>query len=181
MSATRIMVMGVLSRADRPMHGYEIRQVLQEWGAEYWADLAYGSIYFSLAKMTEEGLLTAAGTDTSGKGPARKLYALTEQGRAAFLELLREYWGRYKPPVDRMSIAMTFMDFLPPEEVLNAMRARATGFRRAIEQYPELIELKRRHAGNAVAESVRRAQVRDEAELAWLDDVIAKVEKGELP
>jgi DNA-binding PadR family transcriptional regulator len=169
----RVLILGVFMREDRPLHGYEIRQTLEMWGADHWANIAYGSIYHALAKMSSEGLLDEAGTDSSGRGPARKLYALTAQGREEFLTMLRDHWWRYTMPVDRMSVAMTFMDFLARDEVLAALSRRAVGFRHALEEYPEWIRVKREFAGEHVAESLRRSQMKDEAELRWLEDVIA--------
>lgn len=181
MSSARTLILGVFNGENRPMHGYEIRQTLESWGAEHWGNVAYGSIYFALSKMAAEGLLTEAGTE-SGRGPDRKLYELTEQGRQVFLALVREHWWRYKHPVDRMPTAIAFMDVLPREELLAALRARAAGFRRALAQYPEWTRAKLdagapRHS----IESLRRGEAMERAELQWIEDVIEKVERGELP
>ncbi|MDQ6604403.1 MAG: PadR family transcriptional regulator, partial [Chloroflexota bacterium] len=56
MSAARLLILGVL-QLKSPAHGYEIRRELELWRAEQWAHIAYGSIYFALNKMAEEGLV----------------------------------------------------------------------------------------------------------------------------
>ncbi len=180
-ASARVLVLGALHRADKPMHGYEIRQELERWGAEHWASLSYGSIYHALAKMAEEGLLTEAITESSQRGPDRKLYELTEQGRQEFAAGVRDLWWRYKPAIDRMSTAIAFMDVLPTDELLAALRRRAQGFRLALDQYPEWIRLKLEHAPAFVAESLHLGRAKDEAELAWIEGVIEKIENGELP
>src|SRR5581483_1598119 len=76
MSATRLLILGVL-RLKQPVHGYDVRRELEAWRAERWANIAYGSIYFALNKMAEEGLVEAVGTDQVGRRPARTQYKIT--------------------------------------------------------------------------------------------------------
>ena len=77
MAVTRVLVLGVLLK--QPMHGYEVRRELESWNAEQWANIAYGSIYFSLTKMAEEGLVEVFSTDDRGNRPARTVYAITDE------------------------------------------------------------------------------------------------------
>src|SRR5918911_4357714 len=142
MAMTRVLVLGVLLK--QPMHGYEVRRELESWNAEQWANLAYGSIYFSLAKMAEERLVEVVSTDERGSRPARTVYAITEQGREHFARMLRELWWEYRPAIDPFRVALTFMDCLPREEVLAALRHRAGGLRSTLDAFPYAIEGKLR-------------------------------------
>jgi DNA-binding PadR family transcriptional regulator len=60
--------------AERPMHGYEIMQQLQERSSGFWRPSA-GSIYPTLQLLEDQGLVT--GEDVEGK----RVYSLTEAGR----------------------------------------------------------------------------------------------------
>lgn len=181
MTGARILVLGALYRGGRPMHGYEIRHELQRWGAENWANLSYGSIYHALAKMTDEGLLSDAGTEASDKGPERKLYELTEQGHHEFVALARDHWWRFKPAIDPMSTAIAFMDVLPKDELVLALQRRAVVFRQALAEYPEWIRVKSEFAPRFVVEALYLNKAKAEAELDWIEQAIAKVARGELP
>ena len=79
MAVTRVLVLGVLLK--QPMHGYEVQRELERWNAEQWANIAYGSIYFCLAKMAEERLVEVVSAEDRGNRPARTVYAITDQGR----------------------------------------------------------------------------------------------------
>jgi DNA-binding PadR family transcriptional regulator len=162
------------------MHGYEIRQTLETWGAAHWANLSYGSIYHALATMEAEGLLQETGVEP-GRGPDRRLYALSEMGHQEFVALVRDLWWRYERPIDPMCTAIAFMDVLPRDELIAALRRRAAGFRHALAQYPEWTRVKLEHAPRFVAESLRLGQVKDEAELRWIEELIQQLEKGALP
>lgn len=178
MSAARLLILGVL-RFKSPAHGYEIRRELESWRAEHWAQIAYGSIYFALNKMAEEGLVEAVRTDQVGKRPARTLYTITEDGRAEFLRLLREYWWEYKPSIDPFQVALTFMDELPREELSRALRYRADRTRAFLDAFgPRILPP---DAPRHIAENFRLAIAHEEAELRWIEEAIEKVERGDLP
>ena len=59
---------------DRPMHGYEMIQELEERTGGRWTPSA-GSIYPTLQLLEDEGLVTAEEVD------GRKVYSLTDSGR----------------------------------------------------------------------------------------------------
>ena len=59
---------------DRPMHGYEMIQELEERTGGRWRPSA-GSIYPTLQLLEDEGLVTAEEVD------GRKVYSLTEAGK----------------------------------------------------------------------------------------------------
>lgn len=62
---------------ERPMHGYEMIQEIAERSQNLWRP-SPGSVYPTLQLLVDEGLITASESDGS-----RKLFELTEEGRAA--------------------------------------------------------------------------------------------------
>ncbi len=61
--------------AERPMHGYQIIQEIEERSGGAWKP-SPGSVYPTLQLLADEGLITASEAD------GRKTYALSEGGRA---------------------------------------------------------------------------------------------------
>ncbi|MFN8517249.1 MAG: PadR family transcriptional regulator [Thermomicrobiales bacterium] len=182
MSSTRLLILGAL-RFMQPTYGYEVRRELESWHAEEWANIAYGSIYFALNKMAEEGLVAVQETDQVGKRPARTTYVVTEKGETEFQRLVREYWWEFKPVISPFRVAVAFMDQLSPDELIGALRHRASiiqagiaGMREAIATLP-LEPDKPRH----VAEIFHLLLSGHEAELQWIEQALAKVQRGDLP
>ncbi|WP_245574336.1 helix-turn-helix transcriptional regulator [Desulfovirgula thermocuniculi] len=73
----------------RPAHGYELMRSLEEFGFGG-EDLDPGTVYRNLRRLEEEGLVSSR-WDTSGGGPARRLYHLTPEGEemlAAWAEVI---------------------------------------------------------------------------------------------
>jgi DNA-binding PadR family transcriptional regulator len=181
MAMTRVLVLGVLLK--QPMHGYEVRRELESWNAEQWANLAYGSIYFSLAKMAEEHLVEVVSTDERGSRPARTVYAITEQGREHFARRLRELWWEYRPAIDPFRVALTFMNELSRDELLAALRNRAGSLRSTLDAFPYAIEGRLRDPATPrhLREVLRLAAAHIETNLHWVEEAIDKVQRCELP
>lgn len=81
-------ILGLL--AERPMHGYELDDVIAARGMRAWTEIGFSSIYFLLQKLQKKGLVRQEGRPATPKG--RKAYAITDAGRttlgAACLDLL---------------------------------------------------------------------------------------------
>ena len=65
--------------AERPSYGYEIRRRLEEFGYQR-ATSDPGALYRLLRELEAAGSISST-WDVAGTGPARRYYALTEQGR----------------------------------------------------------------------------------------------------
>jgi poly-beta-hydroxybutyrate-responsive repressor len=84
----------LLALAQGPVHGYELLERLAE------PDLDPGFLYRALRIMEEEGLVRST-WDTTGRGPARRVYTLTEEGWEALriwavrLRRIRENLDRF--------------------------------------------------------------------------------------
>ena len=180
MSSTRLLVLGVL-RAKEPAHGYEIRQELETWGAQSWANVAPGSVYHALTQMAREGLLEPVETAEPSKGPARNAYAVTKTGEREFQRLLREYLWKEKPTIDPLQPALAFLDAVPREELLAALRRRASSARASAEALRFVNEAPGHDLPAHFAESHRLGAYHAEAEARWAEEAAEKVERGELP
>jgi DNA-binding PadR family transcriptional regulator len=109
----RTICLGLLTRGDAT--GYEIKKQFEEDGFGNFAEASFGSIYPALSRLTEEGLVSVR-EEAQEKRPDRKVYSITEAGRARFLEALSR-------PVqeDRnrsaFAFAMLFSHLMPLERV----------------------------------------------------------------
>jgi DNA-binding PadR family transcriptional regulator len=72
--------------------GYEIRKLSVEGEYSYFIDASFGSIYPALAKLEADNLVTSHVEQQDGK-PAKKIYAITDAGRRAFIASLFENLG----------------------------------------------------------------------------------------
>lgn len=79
---------------DRPMHGYEMIQEINERSQQLWKP-SPGSIYPTLQLLVDEGLLVA--TEAGG---SKKLFELTDDGRAAAENIETAPWDEITEGAD---------------------------------------------------------------------------------
>ncbi|AKS31075.1 PadR family transcriptional regulator [Mycolicibacterium goodii] len=84
--------------AERPMHGYEMIQEIAERTDNLWRP-SPGSVYPTLQLLVDEGLIT--GTETEG---SKKLFELTEEGRAAADQVDTPPWDQINEDVDPAAV-----------------------------------------------------------------------------
>lgn len=77
--SVRNAILGLL--AQRPRHGYQLRAAFQALvgGQRVW-EVKPAQIYTTLARLKESGLLCQEGVE-QGRGPEKRIYALTPRGR----------------------------------------------------------------------------------------------------
>lgn len=97
----KTLCLGILNFGEAT--GYEIRKMSLEGRFSHFIDASYGAIYPALLHLTEEGLVSCREEHQSGK-PDRKVYSITEKGRAALLEALHE-----TPPPDKYRSEFLFI------------------------------------------------------------------------
>lgn len=78
------------------MHGYQLIQQLAKFG---FASIDQGNIYRILRQLEKDQLVTSW-WDTSSKGPAKRLYAITEAGEK-YLDLWAQSLEQYQVMLDR--------------------------------------------------------------------------------
>jgi DNA-binding PadR family transcriptional regulator len=85
--SSEMILLGLL--CERPMHGYELAQLVATDPAMpvIWR-FARSEVYFLLGKLRERGYVAESG-EGKGAGPTRTIYSPTEKGRASFEAWLR--------------------------------------------------------------------------------------------
>ena len=109
----RTICLGLLTRGDAT--GYEIKKQFEEDGFGHFAEASFGSIYPALSRLTDEGLVSVR-EEPQEKRPDRKVYSITDTGRARFVEALNR---PVKEDRNRsaFTFAMLFSHLLPHERV----------------------------------------------------------------
>ncbi|MBN1978118.1 MAG: PadR family transcriptional regulator [Anaerolineae bacterium] len=182
--SAKLILLGLLQ--ESPMHGYEVKQRIEHEAMAEWAGVSYGAIYSALNKLARDGFVEKIGTEQVGKRPSRDVYRITESGRAEFLRLLRETLSTVAYQNDPVDIALRFAEALPAQEMRVLLEERKAmleqGFQMLTEGKAGFAE---GHQGTPYVEEgcllFDHWLLRLEAELKWLQSVIARLEQGLLP
>lgn len=180
MSATRLLVLGVVRLSGRT-HGYQVRRELQNWGAEYWANVQPGSVYHALKKMAREGLLAEVATEESAEGPGRVIYELTEEGETEFQRLLGDSISRIEVGRDPalVNAAATFITALPRRTAISLFRYRLAALEGVLANAERSVaENDLMGKPEHVRELFRLWQYHADADVRWTRELIETLEAG---
>lgn len=137
----RIAILRLL--AEKPMHGYQIIQELTERTQGMWQP-SPGAIYPTLQQMEDEGLVQVE--EREGK----KVYALTEEGRAQAEREAEAPWDQICPPFEKG--LMTLRD-LALGVGAAVMQVAHTGNQAQLTKTKEILEETRRRIYQVLAEA----------------------------
>lgn len=163
--------------AERPRHGYDIEQVIEDRGMREWTEIGFSSIYYLLKKMEGDGLIEGQLEQQAGKGPARKVYRITESGRQAQLEgtltALSTPAGGSVP----FLLGLSNFPILPREEAVIALKSYAARVGDSLDLMLQQVE-EQRPLPPFVEAMFDYSQTLSAAELEWIKNFITEVEAG---
>ncbi|MDD9910953.1 MAG: PadR family transcriptional regulator [Ahrensia sp.] len=110
--------------------GYEIRKLVTDGHFSHFVDASFGSIYPALARMESDGLVSSREEFQTGR-PTRKVYEITDAGRAEFIEALHKPTQPDIFKSEFLLLAM-FAEYVSREQVVSAIDAQADFLRSEI-------------------------------------------------
>ncbi|RCX16704.1 PadR family transcriptional regulator [Fontibacillus phaseoli] len=175
---TNLIILALLR--DRPMHGYEIQQLIQTSRVDTWANLLSGSIYYALNKMEQDGLIRTEAEERTG-ARLRKIYAITETGEDMFQRMVREALTLNPHSVKSdFSLALSWVETVPKEEAIPLLRQNLQQVEETLAFWKIGRELKGNHGAlNAFAEaSFDNAMALLQLDIDYLNRIIGLLEQS---
>lgn len=160
--------------AERPMHGYQVNEVLESRNVRDWAGVSRPQIYYSLDKLARLDLIRETGEESHGAGPERRVFETTQAGQDALaVALEREEWSQQadRPPFLTW-LALSWQS--RPGVFAQQIRRRREFLRHELEQKQATLRDVLTEVGHPFHEAVWMLSLATEqirAELAWLDQV----------
>jgi len=163
--------------AESPRHGYEIEQVIEARGMRDWTEVGFSSIYYLLNKLEKASLIKSQLQKAEGRGPARKVYSITLEGRQAHLNRALEALGLPKNGSVPFLLGLSNFQALPRDQVLQALNEYIDRLNGRLVQM-----LNRRDSQRPIPPFVEAmfdySHTMIQAELKWLDRFKKDVEAG---
>lgn len=168
-----LAVLGLI--VEMPRHGYEVECCIKERGIRDWTEIGFSSIYYILNKLETAGWLHGQRRNDEIK-PSRKVYAITDLGRAAIRQAVRIRLISPRPHSADFDLALANMAVLDAQESRSALEERRRNIKSV---YDNVLSKWKCDGGDALPLHVRALFEHSLAilhtELAWLDGFIAKV------
>jgi DNA-binding PadR family transcriptional regulator len=159
----KLLLLGLLNNSN--MYGYQINEIIdQHLGTS--VQLTKPTAYRYLNQLAEKGYISST-EEQEGNRPVRQVYSITPEGKDAFKAMLRKCLADYEPAPSHSTIAIAFLNAMPPEETLPLLEKRLQKIRDLLEG----ISVDEDHSGSfsyMISHQIRHM----EAELEWLNEII---------
>ncbi|MGW1678261.1 PadR family transcriptional regulator [Saccharopolyspora sp. NPDC002376] len=166
--------------AEEPMHPYRMREVIKERGKDRIANVAQrNSVYQTIDRLLRAELIAVRETARDERRPERTVYEITDAGSDALRTWTTEMLANPAREFAEFPAALASIMILTPEDVTAGLAERAADLtaslaadREALQAVPELPRLFLLDEEYSIA--LR------EAELKWIEGVLAALRSGEL-
>lgn len=160
--------------AERPMHGYEVNAELERRQARDWVAISRPQIYYSLEKLTRQGLLSEVQGSEPALGAERRVLRTSARGRFTLAQALEsEDWTTQRErPAFLTWLALSWQ--APPGIVRRQIRRRLKFLESEISREEVTLREVRKEVGHSYHEAVWMLSLTIDqlrSELRWLGQV----------
>ncbi len=163
-----LLLLGVLT--IQRQHGYQINDFIERCGV---TTMKKPTAYALLERLAAAGHIAVA-TEQAGNRPPRKVYTITDTGRALFDRLLARNVATADAPIAAGDIGLMFIDHLPRAEALAGLRQRLAQLDAQLAGRAHQ-ELPHDHGHLSVALVLAHQAARLRADRQWLAETIDRL------
>ncbi len=176
-------LLGILSY--QPMTGYEVKTFMETSTAHFWY-ARQSQVYSTLKKLESQRYLTSVVEEQQDR-PDRRVYSITEEGRAVLQEWLAQPVTELEQTKDTVLLKLFFSAHLEKETILTQLRLQKALLNQALNALSK--DVKEEIAGAAAAQpqlerdailwelTRRYGELSTEVSLRWLEEAIATIEE----
>jgi DNA-binding PadR family transcriptional regulator len=128
MQQPKMIVLALIGTGLR--YGFEMEEFARRTNMRQWAKIGMSTIYKALGDLEREGAIEVS-VEESDKGPARKAYALTDEGRAQMVALIGEALASDMSIYSERIAGLVFAPLMGSERAKLAISASLSGLERA--------------------------------------------------
>ena len=162
----QLIILGVL--LEGRMHGYRLNEYVAHAMGMY-TNVKKSTLYYTLEKLEAGGYITKE-MEREGKRPERRVYEITETGKAYFLELLRDHLRNYSRTYFADDIGIMFMHRLSTDDVRQLLKEKREKIQGTLQQFQAHPE-----HGENLSYVISHHITHLEADLNWLNGVLREL------
>lgn len=160
-----LILLGLLM--GQSQHGYQINEFIER-NLSTVTDMKKPTAYATLDKLNQKGYIDIQ-LEQEGNRPTRKVYSINESGRNYFYQLLLNNLSSAERVNYQGDIGLMFIDFLPMDQVIEALKERLKKNIKLVEQFKKTPAHGIRSGVNL---AVKHKITMLEAEIAFLENTI---------
>ncbi len=169
MTDAELTILSLLAQGAR--YGHEIQQLIDERGLREWLVIGFSSVYYILNKFEKQSMVSSE-LRADGRGPARKLYTLTEAGRGVLQTAVSDLLRRPRSLGTGFELGLANLHVLKPAQAYQVLSHHRKDLK---EQYAAVKQSWERHRqgdDDGTRDHIRALYTHSlammEADIAWL-------------
>ena len=167
---------------EKPMHPYEMAQLMRERYVNTRVNVKAGSLYHTVERLQRDGFIHVVDTQRDGRRPERTVYGMTQAGLDAFNQRGRELLGDLVPEFPAFLSGLAVIDELGRETSLVELGHRATRLRAAVAADQAVLQRLAEDGTPPIYWLDWRYQCdHRKFELEWTERLIDDLESGRIP
>jgi DNA-binding PadR family transcriptional regulator len=166
---------------ERPMHPYEMQQLIRDRSTDRVIKVRAGSLYHTIERLARNEFIEPVETGREGRRPERTVYAITEAGRDEYVTNLRDLIRHPAEEFPVFAAAIEMLRSLDRDDVLGLLEQRTTGLEALLAAHDQVTaSLAKRGLDRFATIEVEYTQAMWRAELGWVRQLIDDIRSGEL-
>jgi DNA-binding PadR family transcriptional regulator len=164
----------------KPMHPYELQSIIRVTHKDDFLQLNPGSLYNSIERLLQAGLIEAVETNRSGKRPERTIYRVTMQGADEAVKWLGELLELPSSNSTWFYAALSFLPALQPDEAAKHLAKRLAHLAAEIRNYRQVLRNVGPRVGRLNLIELEYAVALKAAEFRWVKKIGEELRAGSL-
>jgi DNA-binding PadR family transcriptional regulator len=120
LTPAELTVLGLV--IERPQHGYDLEQVIEQRGIRQWTDVGFSSIYYLLTKLERRGLLHVPTAPAAAK--SRRVFHATAEGRRIAAHNALAFIAEARPTPHPVLVGVANLSILTAQQYEQALCTR---------------------------------------------------------
>lgn len=166
---------------EKPMHPYEMAQLMRDRQLDCRVNIKAGSLYHTVDRLAAAEYIEVVDTQREGRRPERTVYGITPAGRDAFVERAITMISAVAPEYPEYVSGLAVLDELDRDVVLAQLRNRCIRLEAAIASHEAVLKgLREQRLPEIYWLDWQYVAAKQRFELDWTRQLIDDIEAGEL-
>lgn len=162
--------------AEQPSMGHQIQQIIDERGLREWLTIGFSSVYYILNKLEKQNLISSV-LRHERRGPARKIYTITEAGRGILQTAVSHLLSQPRALGSGFELGLANIHALQPYQVYRELSHHRDDLKYQLVIVEQSWERHQKEANGQVADHISALYTHSialmHAEVEWLEKFIA--------
>jgi DNA-binding PadR family transcriptional regulator len=166
---------------EAPMHPYRMQRLIKERGKDEVVNVRErASVYQTIDRLERAGLISPRETLREEGRPERTVYEITDEGRRATRDWMREMLSTPKREFPEFPVAIAYLPLLPPEDVLHQLERRVGALEEELARIDSLLRRDRGAVPRLFLLEMEYLRAKLETEISWVRALVEDLRAGRI-